>query len=80
MGFQGFADNRFSAAAFATSIGSLVGIVAGFKGGWIDEALMRISDISLSIPALALMILFVFTYNQALARFSLQSASQLGRQ
>ena len=46
-----------SAAAFATSIGSLVGIVAGFKGGLIDEALMRISDISLSIPSLALMIL-----------------------
>lgn len=48
-----------SAAAFATGIGSLVGITAGYKGGLIDEALMRISDISLSIPALALMILFV---------------------
>jgi ABC-type dipeptide/oligopeptide/nickel transport system permease subunit len=48
-----------SAAAFATGIGSLVGVFAGFKGGWVDEALMRFSDISLAIPALALMILFV---------------------
>lgn len=48
-----------SAAAFATGIGSIVGIIAGYKGGLMDEALMRISDISLSIPALALMILFV---------------------
>ncbi len=48
-----------SAAVFATGIGSLVGVVAGYKGGLIDEVLMRVSDISLSIPALALMILFV---------------------
>lgn len=48
-----------SAAFFATGIGSLVGIIAGFKGGVVDEILMRGSDISLSIPSLALMILFV---------------------
>jgi peptide/nickel transport system permease protein len=48
-----------SAAAFATGIGSVVGITAGYKGGSIDEGLMRFSDVSLSIPALALMILFV---------------------
>ena len=48
-----------AAAAFATGIGSTVGITAGYKGGWIDEALMRSSDIALAIPSLVLMILFV---------------------
>jgi len=48
-----------AAAAFATGIGSVVGITAGYRGGWIDEVLMRASDISLAIPSLALMILFV---------------------
>jgi peptide/nickel transport system permease protein len=48
-----------AAAAFSTGIGSVIGIVAGYKGKYIDEILMRASDISLSIPSLVLMILFV---------------------
>lgn len=42
----------------ALLIGICLGIIAGFKGGWIDEALMRITDIFLSIPGLILAIAF----------------------
>src|SRR5690606_23626272 len=34
----------------AAGLGTLVGLVAGFRGGWVDAVLMRIVDIGLSIP------------------------------
>jgi len=40
--------------AVSTSIGTIVGIVAGYYGGKTDEALMRLSDIFLSCPGLIL--------------------------
>ncbi len=40
----------------ASLIGSLLGLVAGFKGGIIEEAIMRITDVFLSIPGLILAI------------------------
>jgi peptide/nickel transport system permease protein len=38
-------------------IGSLVGASAGFHGGWIDNALMRVTDLFLSIPFLVILII-----------------------
>jgi peptide/nickel transport system permease protein len=35
-------------------IGSLLGVVAGYLGGWADELLMRITDIFFAFPALIL--------------------------
>jgi len=42
----------FVAAISGTLIGTLVGIVAGYFGGVVDEVLMRITDIWLSMPML----------------------------
>ena len=56
-----------AAATFAAGIGSAVGILAGFKGGWIDETLMRFSDVALAIPSLVLMILFVIYLTPSIA-------------
>ncbi len=45
------------AAALAVGIGTTVGVVAGFSGGWTDVVLMRIVDLVLVIPFLPLVIL-----------------------
>jgi peptide/nickel transport system permease protein len=42
------------AAAAVTAIGLLVGLVAGYFGGLVDKALMRLVDIVLAIPGLVL--------------------------
>jgi len=45
-----------AAAAIATFIGLIVGLVSGYFGGLIDEVLMRVTDFFLIIPGLPLMI------------------------
>lgn len=47
----------FTAAAIAILLGTLVGVIAGYAGGMIDAALMRLVDVVLVIPFLPLMIL-----------------------
>lgn len=38
----------------ATLIGTLIGLAAGYFGAWIDEVLMRFTDLILTLPALIL--------------------------
>lgn len=38
----------------AATIGTIVGLVAGYTGGWLDEGLMRLTDVFLAFPALIL--------------------------
>ena len=38
----------------AAGIGVFVGLFAGFTGGWLDEGLMRLTDVFLAFPALIL--------------------------
>jgi peptide/nickel transport system permease protein len=40
-------------AIFSTTIGTLVGAAAGYFGGWVDQVLMRITDLFLIVPAIA---------------------------
>jgi peptide/nickel transport system permease protein len=39
---------------FAILIGAPLGALAGFKGGWVDELIMRITDLFLAFPSLLL--------------------------
>ena len=43
----------------ALSAGSIIGALSGFYGGWLDNILMRIMDVFLSIPSLLLAIAVV---------------------
>jgi peptide/nickel transport system permease protein len=40
--------------AFSLAIGILLGLFAGYYGGWVDELLMRLTDVFFGIPALIL--------------------------
>jgi peptide/nickel transport system permease protein len=43
----------------AATVGTLAGAFAGFFGGWLDQALMRVTDVVLSFPALLLALVIV---------------------
>ncbi|MDI3269870.1 MAG: ABC transporter permease [Bacillota bacterium] len=45
-----------TAVGISIGIGIIVGAISGFFGGWVDNVLMRVTDIFLSIPTLALLI------------------------
>ena len=42
------------AVLFAMLIGAPLGALAGYKGGWLDEVIMRITDLFLAFPSLLL--------------------------
>jgi peptide/nickel transport system permease protein len=47
------------AVALAFVVGGLIGLLAGFVGRWVEDALMRFVDVLLSIPALFLSLALV---------------------
>jgi ABC-type dipeptide/oligopeptide/nickel transport system permease subunit len=49
----------FGSAAIAMSLAILVGIVSGYYGGFIDNILMRITEIFLVIPFLLILLVFL---------------------
>jgi peptide/nickel transport system permease protein len=44
--------------ALALAIGTLLGAIAGFVGGWVGEAIMRVTDVFLTVPDLILAMAF----------------------
>jgi peptide/nickel transport system permease protein len=51
-----------SAVAASYVLGILSGAIAGYAGGWVDEALSRLGDLILSLPALPLFVVVVSLY------------------
>jgi peptide/nickel transport system permease protein len=49
----------FFAVIIIVGIGTTVGAVAGYLGGWVDNALMRFVDIVLSLPSFFLIVMIV---------------------
>ncbi|MGH8883891.1 MAG: ABC transporter permease [Egibacteraceae bacterium] len=47
----------FVVALLSTAIGTTVGAVAGYYGGWLDSLLMRLVDLVLSLPSLAVLLI-----------------------
>lgn len=49
----------FSTVTFAIIIGTVLGAVAGYTGGWVDNVIMRLMDVLLAFPSLLLAIAIV---------------------
>jgi ABC-type dipeptide/oligopeptide/nickel transport system permease subunit len=49
----------FAGASLAALIGTLLGLWAGFHGGWVDVAISRLVDVWMSFPAVLLSIVLV---------------------
>ncbi|MCA2012080.1 ABC transporter permease [Cereibacter sphaeroides] len=45
------------AVLFAMVLGISVGLFAGWRGGWVDSALMRVADVQLAFPAILIALL-----------------------
>jgi len=41
----------------SVAVGTMLGLIAGFRGGWIDAALMRLCDVMLSFPPILVALL-----------------------
>jgi peptide/nickel transport system permease protein len=46
----------FLVAGLSVAIGTTIGAVAGYYGGWIDNLMMRFTDLFLTLPALAVLL------------------------
>lgn len=55
-----------AAVAFATVVGTIVGVTAGYAGGRTDSVLMRLMDVLLAFPSLLLAIVVVTILGQGL--------------
>lgn len=47
------------ATALGIIVGTIIGVVAGYTRGWLDETLMRLSDVALAFPQIVLALLFL---------------------
>ena len=47
----------FASVLVSLAVGVTLGLVAGFRGGWIDAVLMRLCDVMLSFPAILVALL-----------------------
>ena len=54
------------AMTFSISIGALLGVIAGYYGGWLDNSIMRVMDMMLAMPSILLAMVIVTILGQSL--------------
>jgi peptide/nickel transport system permease protein len=52
------------ATALGMVLGILIGVVAAYAGGWLDEAIMRLNDVALAFPQILLALLVLTAVDQ----------------
>ena len=55
-----------STIAFGCVIGTIIGFTAGYRGGWLDEVVMRINDVVNAFPSILLALVFVSFFGNGL--------------
>jgi peptide/nickel transport system permease protein len=58
----------FAAMLVALTVGVLVGSVAGMASGWIDAALMWLTDLFLALPTLPLLLLVMYLFRDSVKK------------
>lgn len=56
-----------SAVVFALLIGTLLGLTAGYRGGWLANVIMRLADVVMSFPSLLLALIVLYALGASLA-------------
>lgn len=56
----------FFTVTLALVVGATIGAIAGYKGGWLDNVLMRVMDVILGFPSLLLAIAIVMVLGRGL--------------
>lgn len=65
-----------AAATISVLLGVTVGMIAGFRGGWVDAVLMRVVDVLYGLPYILLILLFKIALEDPLKQvFSSRTAS-----
>src|SRR5215510_803750 len=54
-------------AALSRLLALLVGLLAGYMGGWVDRLLMAINDTFIAIPLFPILVLFYFVLREAMS-------------
>jgi peptide/nickel transport system permease protein len=55
-----------AAMLMAITVGVVIGAIAGMARGWVDAALMWVTDLFLSLPQLPLLLLLIFLFREPL--------------
>ena len=55
-----------TAMLIAITVGTVIGAAAGHAGGHVDQVLMRVTDLFLSLPQLPLLLVVVYLFREAL--------------
>lgn len=58
----------FAAMLVALTVGVLVGSVAGMASGWVDAALMWLTDLFLALPTLPLLLLVMYLFRESMKK------------
>ncbi|MEM7022724.1 MAG: ABC transporter permease [Pseudomonadota bacterium] len=51
-----------AAVCVAVLVGGTLGLIAGFRGGWVGEVIMRVADIVMSFPSLLLAVVVLYMF------------------
>ena len=55
------------ATLMAIIIGTVMGVLSAYSGGWVDNALMRFTDIMMTFPFFLLLVFIIFIFGPSLA-------------
>jgi peptide/nickel transport system permease protein len=55
------------ATGIAIFLGTFIGVLSAYSGGWVDNVLMRFTDIMMTFPFFLLLVMIVFVFGPSLA-------------